>query len=238
MRCQKRSILSSLGHPQPPTVIWCDNECAVGLAEETIRPKKSKNIDVRFDWLRRRARQHQSSVAWCSGADQHADIFTKALPVHVHQQLAPLYATPPPLPTVPLAASAASLSSFVSDTGATHILLRRSCFSSFRHLFTPKSLPALSFSLPDGGILSVRSSDGGSIRFPSKPDPVDCYLCDDDVLAHNLVGASPLLRPTGLAYYTPTSVRFYSDAAASTPFLAGSKLASENLWHVRFPPPL
>ena len=236
--CDERSILSSLGHPQPPTVIWCDNECAVGLAEETIRPQKSKSIDMRFDWLRCRVRQHQFSITWCSGTDQYADIFTKALPVHVHQQLAPLYATPPPLPTVPLAASAASLSSFVSDTGATHILLRRSCFSSFRHLFTPKSLPALSFSLPDGGILSVRSSDGGSIRFPSKPDPVDCYLCDDDVLAHNLVGVSPLLRPTGLAVYTPTSVRFYSDAAASTPFLTGSKLASENLWHVRFPPPL
>ena len=191
---------------------------------------------MRFDWLRCRVRQHQFSVTWCSGADQYADIFTKALPVHVHRQLAPLYATPPATPTVPLAASAASLSSFISDTGATHILLRRSCFNEYRHLFTPKSLPAISFSLPDGGTLSVRSSDGGSLRFPSKPDPVDCYVCNDDVLAHNLVGVSPLLRPTGRAVYTPTSVRFYSDESSSTPFLTGSKLPSENLWHVQFPP--
>ena len=129
---------------------------------------------MRFDWLRCRVRQYQFSIAWCSGTDQYADIFTEALPVHVHQQLAPLYATPPATPTVPhvnqLAASAASLSSFASDTGATHVLLRRSCFSCFRYLFTPKFLPALSFSLPDGGTLSVRSSDGGSIRF--RPSPI------------------------------------------------------------------
>ena len=29
----ERTILSSLGHPQHTTTIFCDNECAVGLAE-------------------------------------------------------------------------------------------------------------------------------------------------------------------------------------------------------------
>jgi hypothetical protein len=29
----ERIILSSLGHPQPTTIICCDNECAIGLAE-------------------------------------------------------------------------------------------------------------------------------------------------------------------------------------------------------------
>ena len=29
----ERIILSSLGHPQPTTIIYCDNECAIGLAE-------------------------------------------------------------------------------------------------------------------------------------------------------------------------------------------------------------
>jgi hypothetical protein len=29
----ERAILSSLGHPQHTTIIFCDNECAVGLAE-------------------------------------------------------------------------------------------------------------------------------------------------------------------------------------------------------------
>jgi hypothetical protein len=28
----ERAILANLGHPQPPTVIFCDNEVAIGLA--------------------------------------------------------------------------------------------------------------------------------------------------------------------------------------------------------------
>jgi hypothetical protein len=46
----ERIILSSLGHPQPTTIIYCDNECA----------KKSKSIDVRFDWTQDRVRQNNS----------------------------------------------------------------------------------------------------------------------------------------------------------------------------------
>jgi hypothetical protein len=43
----ERRILSDLGYPQPPTLILCDNECAVGLAQRTMVPKLSKSTDMR-----------------------------------------------------------------------------------------------------------------------------------------------------------------------------------------------
>ena len=244
--CDERVILSSLGYPQPPTPILCDNECAIGLATETVRPKKSKSIDMRFDWLRCRVRQNLFSISWISGDRQLADFFTKALPVHVHVALAPVYCTPPgstPLSLAPVVPSGSSRSAtalsasltwpFLSDTGATHILLRRSSFPVFRHLFSPKSLPSIVFSLPDVGSLSVRGTDGGTLTFPGKSDPVDCYVCPDEELAHNLVGASPLLRAGGRAVYTSTDVKFFA-ADADVPFLTGFKPLSADLWSLDF----
>ena len=63
----ERTILSSLGYPQTPTTILCDNECACGLASETVRTKKSKSIDMRFDWTRCRVQQHQLLVSHIAG---------------------------------------------------------------------------------------------------------------------------------------------------------------------------
>jgi hypothetical protein len=80
-----RSILIALGHPQPPTIIYCDNECAVGLANDTVKMKRSKSIDMRFHWIRDRIKQGHFVVTWIKGANNLADFFTKALPVHVHQ---------------------------------------------------------------------------------------------------------------------------------------------------------
>jgi hypothetical protein len=124
-----------------------------------------------------------------------------------------------------------------SDTGATQVLLRRSCMPSIRHLFLPKPLPSLTFDVPNGGSLQVRGSDGGSLKFPGKPESVDCYICDDAPLAHNFVGTSPLLNPDGHAMHTPLSVQFFSPAASDAPFLSGTKSPDSALWLLDFPPP-
>jgi hypothetical protein len=50
--------LTNLGHPQQSTpLLFVDNECAIGLATSSVRPKKSKSIDMRLDWLKERASQ-------------------------------------------------------------------------------------------------------------------------------------------------------------------------------------
>jgi hypothetical protein len=74
--------LANLGHPQPPTVIFCDNEVAIGLANRTVCPKMSKSLDMRFHWLHDRIDQGQFRVVF----------FTKALPVTRHKVLAPFFA--------------------------------------------------------------------------------------------------------------------------------------------------
>lgn len=102
-----RQILNSLGYPQNPTTILCDNQCAVDIALDTIKPKRTKSIDMRFHWMRDRIAQKQFTVTWCKGADNLADFFTKPLPVHVHQSIMPLLVyTPPASPDALLTPSA------------------------------------------------------------------------------------------------------------------------------------
>ena len=79
-----RTIANALGHPQAATTIWCDNTCAVGLCNDTLKTARTKSIDLRFHWLRDRVRQAQFKVQWIKSSDNIADFFTKALPVHEH----------------------------------------------------------------------------------------------------------------------------------------------------------
>ena len=95
-----RTIACALGYPQPPTTIFCDNACAVGIANGTVKLHRTKSIDMRFHWIRDRVRQRQFVVEWRQGAHNLADFFTKPLPVHVHQALMQfLVHTPPGAPT-------------------------------------------------------------------------------------------------------------------------------------------
>ena len=85
-----RTILDSIGYPQPTTEILCDNMCAVGLASDTIAPKQTKSINMQFHWIRDRVKQQEFQVTWRKGANNLADFFTKALPVNVHKSIMPL----------------------------------------------------------------------------------------------------------------------------------------------------
>ena len=80
-----RQIARSLGFPQSgPTEIKNDNSCAVHLSNDSLKISKSKAIDMRFHWIRDRVRQKQITVKWIPAADNIADFFTKAPPVHQH----------------------------------------------------------------------------------------------------------------------------------------------------------
>jgi len=47
-----RTLLAAIGYPQPPTQIHCDNKCAFGLANDTVKVKRGKSIDMHFHWIR------------------------------------------------------------------------------------------------------------------------------------------------------------------------------------------
>ena len=44
-------MLRALGHTQPATPMQVDNSNAVGFANDTIKQKRSKAIDMRFYWI-------------------------------------------------------------------------------------------------------------------------------------------------------------------------------------------
>jgi hypothetical protein len=86
-----RTTLEALGHPQPPTPIQTDNACAAGIANDTIKQRRSKAIDMRFYWVRDRVRDGQYTVYWQPGITNKADYFTKHHPPSHHRTERPTY---------------------------------------------------------------------------------------------------------------------------------------------------
>lgn len=76
-----RACLIELGHPQAPTPMVTDNQTASGIANDSVKQKRSKAMDMRFYWIRDRVRKGQFYIYWRKGADNKADYFTKHHPV-------------------------------------------------------------------------------------------------------------------------------------------------------------
>jgi hypothetical protein len=86
-----RIALEEMGHPQPPTPVTCDNSTAVGIANQTIKQRRSKAIDMRYYWLQDRECQEQFKIEWAAGANNKADYFTKHFSVSHHREKRPEY---------------------------------------------------------------------------------------------------------------------------------------------------
>ena len=86
-----RTALEEMGHPQPPTPVQVDNSTACGIANNTIKQRRSKAIDMRFYWVQDRVDQNQFHVYWKKGSDnKYADYVTKHHPTKHHQHMRPL----------------------------------------------------------------------------------------------------------------------------------------------------
>ena len=97
--CPLRITLEELGHPQPPTPIQTDNSTASGIANDTVKQKRSKAIDMRFYWIRDRVRQGQFHIFWKKGILNKADYFTKHHPPSHHQAIRSTYLYEPTDPS-------------------------------------------------------------------------------------------------------------------------------------------
>jgi hypothetical protein len=86
-----RLTLADLGYPQKPTTIICDNECAVGIANDSFTQKRSKTIDMRYHWIRDQVKLKNFKVDWRPGNENLADFFTKAHPVNYHLKMMNIY---------------------------------------------------------------------------------------------------------------------------------------------------
>jgi hypothetical protein len=89
--CPIRTTLEELGHPQPATPLQTDNSTAAGIANDTVKMKHSKAIDMRFYWVRDRVRKKQFHIFWKPAATNQADYFTKHHPASHHQTVRSQY---------------------------------------------------------------------------------------------------------------------------------------------------
>jgi hypothetical protein len=153
----------------------------------------------------------------------------------------PPNSSPPPTQAL----SSTSAPPLIADTGCTGLLLQFSNYPALSPFFTPKPLPLVPFTLPDRSVLLVGGPSHltGELSFPHKASPVSAYFLPDSALSHSLLGISPLIRPQGVAIFTPTSVkilirptplfRFYP--AQNPPTLTSGFSLRPNL--ILFPPP-
>ena len=79
-----RITLTKLGHPQGPTPLHFDNQCAKGILTDEIKQKCSKDMDMRFYWLQDRVWQQQFKIYWKLGACNDGDYITEYKPTKHH----------------------------------------------------------------------------------------------------------------------------------------------------------
>jgi hypothetical protein len=78
------NTLLTIGYPKQTVTIFTDNACAVHMANDELKPRRTKALDMRYHWTRQQVRDGNLIIKWIQGADNLADFFTKALPVHLH----------------------------------------------------------------------------------------------------------------------------------------------------------
>jgi hypothetical protein len=78
-----RRMLADMGHPQPQTPIQTGNFTAEGVIYLRVHPKRTKAMDMRFEWQLDREQQGQFKIYWKPGKTNLSDYFTKHhSPVH------------------------------------------------------------------------------------------------------------------------------------------------------------
>ena len=86
-----RQTLEELGHPQGPTPLQFDNISATQILKNEVSQKRSKAMDMRYYWLRDRAKQQQFHIHWKKGTQNLADYFTKHHSPSHHRKMRPLF---------------------------------------------------------------------------------------------------------------------------------------------------
>jgi hypothetical protein len=105
-----RLALEELGHPQPPTPVHCDNDTAVGIANDTVKKQRSRAMEMRFFRVTDQVALGNFNVTWHPGQENLADYFTKHFEARHHQAVRPWYLHMPNSPrTLPRALAPSTL---------------------------------------------------------------------------------------------------------------------------------
>jgi hypothetical protein len=86
-----RLMLNEMGHPQPKTLVHCDNPTAVGIANNSIKQQSSCSMEMRFFWVGDRSAQGMYDISWHSGMENLADYQSKHHLGSHHVDIRPWY---------------------------------------------------------------------------------------------------------------------------------------------------
>ena len=82
-----RTTLIEMHHPQPPTPIQVGNSASVGIANKSIKQKRSKAMDIRFHWIQDIILQEHFNLFWKPGPTNLGDYHSKHHPTPHHIQV-------------------------------------------------------------------------------------------------------------------------------------------------------
>ena len=74
-----RLLLSELGHPQDPTLLYVDNLGSIDLAHNPENHNRTKHIDVRYHYIRQLVENREIELRWIETGRMLADTLTKPL---------------------------------------------------------------------------------------------------------------------------------------------------------------
>jgi hypothetical protein len=97
-----RHTLSAFGHPQEATEIKVDNAVASGIANQTMKQRKSKAIETKYHWIRDQVSLGRLRVTWEKGVNNLADYLTKAFPGSTIARIRSFFQDTPPRQLSPL----------------------------------------------------------------------------------------------------------------------------------------
>ena len=86
--------LNGMGHHQPRTPMQTENTAAHSVVTNNVQQKRTRAMDMRFNWLRCRDAQDQFRYYWRPGSQNWADYWTKHFSASHHINMRPKLLTP------------------------------------------------------------------------------------------------------------------------------------------------
>ena len=81
LNCKQATIfrltLEEMGHPQPPTLVHCDNSTAVGIANNSVKKQRSRSMEMRFFWVADAVEAGKFDIKYYPGKENLADYQSK-----------------------------------------------------------------------------------------------------------------------------------------------------------------
>jgi hypothetical protein len=91
-----RNTLPNMGHEQLPTPIKTNNLTATSFANNTMKQRRSRAMDMRFYWTGHGVQQNQFHIYWPPATKNLGDYFTKHHSAAHHRMMRPIYLQPTP----------------------------------------------------------------------------------------------------------------------------------------------